>query len=131
MPPKPRKSSSKSIRQYGAPPTYGPQPQGAAMYGEDRKDPAAKPKDPDPSPPKKVVDDFHKYAGVDTRKEDIHHTIGPNATQAAAGDHDHSGTNGRLILEGYTITGSKGSPSTVLPSIILCLTRLGAKDNTT
>lgn len=131
MPPQRRRTSSKAIRQYGEAPTYGPQPPGAAQYGGDRKDPAARPKDPDPSPPKDVVDKFHKNAGVDTRKEDIHHTIGPGPTQAASGAHTHNGTDGPLLLEGFSLTGSKGSPSTVLPSIIACLARLGATDNTT
>jgi hypothetical protein len=127
----PRKSSSKAIRQYGAPPTYGEQPAGARLYGGERKDPTEKPKDPDPSPPKDVVDKFHKHAGVDTRKEDIHHTIGPLPAQAASGSHSHNGTDGVLLLDGYTITGVKSSPSTVLPSIIAALVRLGADDSTT
>lgn len=83
------------------------------------------------SPDNKTVEDFHKNASVDTRPEDIHHRLGSEPNQAAPGDHRHDGTSGVLLLEGVIISGSKASPSTVLPSIISALVRLGATDSTT
>lgn len=87
--------------------------------------------DAERSPDNKTVDDFHKNASVDTRPEDIHHRLGIEPNQAAAGDHRHDGSNGVLLLDGVIISGSKASPSTVLPSIIGALVQLGATDSTT
>lgn len=110
---------------------YGdPRPEDQFKPG--RNLPAEQPtKDEDPSPSAIIVQRFHKNAAVDTRPEDIHHTIGTGPAQAAAGDHNHDGGNSPLILEGITITGSKSIPATMWPSILLALTRLGAKDSTT
>lgn len=82
-------------------------------------------------PTNKEVDDFHTNASVDTRPEDMHHRLGPEPNQAAAGNHGHDGSDSPLLLAGYIISGSKASPSTVLPSIIAALVRLGATDSTT
>lgn len=87
--------------------------------------------DTERSPDNKTVDDFHKNASVDTRPEDIHHRLGIEPNQAAPGNHNHDGSSGVLLLEGTIISGSKASPSTVLPSIIGALVRLGATDSTT
>lgn len=87
--------------------------------------------DEERSPDNKTVDDFHKNASVDTRPEDIHHRLGIEPNQAAAGNHNHDGTSGVLLLDGVIISGSKASPSTVLPSIIGALVLLGAQDSTT
>lgn len=123
-------------RQYGAPkdPRRGNSGggSGARPYGTIGSDTAQpQTKQEDPSPPSTVVAQFHKNADTDTRSEAIHHTLGAAPTQAAPGDHTHDGGTSPKILDGYTLTGSKSSPSTVLPSIIACLTRLGAKDSTT
>lgn len=83
------------------------------------------------SPDNKTVEDFHKNASVNTRPEDMHHTLGNEPNQAASGSHSHNGSDSVLLLEGTIISGSKASPSTVLPSIIGALTRLGATDSTT
>lgn len=88
-------------------------------------------KEPDPTPPENVVRQFHTNAAVDTKATDIHHTLGHQAEQASPGDHDHNGGNSKLLLEGYVLSGAKATPSMVLPSIIACLVRLGATDNTT
>lgn len=96
-----------------------------------RKDKEPEVKEEDPSPSSLVVDRFHKNAAVDTRAEDIHHTIGTNPDQAASGSHTHNGGDSSLLIEGFTISGSKSNPATVLPSIINILTRLGAEDTTT
>ena len=113
-------------RQYGQP-KYPPK---APAPGE-RKDREPSTKAPDPSPNADTVRLFHKNAQADTRPEDIHHSLGISPNQAAPGNHNHDGGNSPLILLGYTIVGSKASPSTVLPSIIAALVRLGATDSTT
>lgn len=87
--------------------------------------------DSERSPDNKTVEDFHKNASKDTRPEDMHHTLGIEPNQASPGDHTHDGSNGTLLLAGFIISGSKATPSTVLPSIIQCLVRLGAEDSTT
>ncbi len=112
-------------KQYGAPDPAKPQ------YGAARKDQAPQPKDPDPSPSAQIVQQFHANASVDRRREDVHHTLGAQTTQASPGAHNHDGGDSVLLLDGFTLTGAKASPSTVLPSILNALVRLGAKDSTT
>lgn len=125
-----KKRTTKNIYQYGAP--IGDEQYDESGYAS-RRDPAQAPaEDQDPSPPAAVVDKFHKNASTDSRADDIHHTLGSSSTQAAKGDHNHTGgVNGVPLLEGITLTGSKASPTTVLPSIINALVELGATDNTT
>lgn len=129
--------ASGTSRQYGAPrdPARGAEGSrggGASLYGQQARDSAApKTKQEDPSPSATIVDKFHKNADTDVRKESIHHTLGPGQSQAAPGDHMHDGGTSRKILDGYQLTGSKANPVTMWPSIIQCLVRLGAKDNTT
>lgn len=123
-------------RQYGTPPTPpGQKPQMSAGYsgGTDttRKDDQPTVKKEDPTPPTSVVTMFHRNASVDTKPEDIHHTLGGSPSQAAAGSHTHNGSDSPLLLGSSVITGSKASPSTVLPSIIAALKILGATDTTT
>lgn len=119
--------SVKMARNYGAPERL---PDTEKVTGPQRKDQDA-PTKQDPSPPPEVVRRFHQNADTDIRKESIHHTLGSDPNQASPGRHKHDGGDSVLLLEGYTITGSKASPSTVLPSLIACLVRLGAKDSTT
>lgn len=116
--------------QYGAP-KQEPGKAKSNRYSDQRRDPEPRPQEPDPSPPADIVAKFHKNAAVDSRTEDIHHTLGPSPSQASPGDHRHDGGDSALLLEGYTIVGSKANPTTVLPSIIAALARLGAKDSTT
>lgn len=116
-------------RQYGAP-KAAPGAEKSKEY-EKRKDESPKPKDSDPSPPVSAVVALHRNAPVDTRAEDIHHTLGPGDNQAARGSHNHQGGDSVLLFEGRSITGSKASPATVLPSIINLLASLGARDETT
>lgn len=115
-------------RQYGAPKSAPGQDDGS--YQGKRRDAEPKPKEPDPSPPAKVVEEFHKNAAVDTRREDIHHTIGTGPNNAASGDHTHRGGDSVLLLDGVTISGSKGG-NIALGSVIAALVQLGAKDSTT
>lgn len=82
------------------------------------------------SPGADAVDLFHQNADVDVRKESMHHTLGPVGTQASPGDHNHDGGSSALLLEGFTITGSR-SDGTALLSVIQTVVRLGAKDSST
>jgi hypothetical protein len=102
----------------------------ARPYGK-RQGETVEPKEEDPSPPVDVVRKFHANAPVDVSATDIHHTLGLRNGQASPGNHIHDGSTSKLLLSDQTLTGSKASPSTVLPSIIACLVRLGATDNTT
>jgi len=83
-----------------------------------------------PKPSTDVVSDFHTYSDVDVRAESQHHTLGPNRTQASPGDHKHDGGDSALLLEGYTISGIRGSDAWAL-SINDILVRLGATNNST
>lgn len=83
-----------------------------------------------PKPAADVVEDFHTNADTDIRRESIHHTLGPQPDQAASGDHRHDGGDSALILSGFTVSGSRGG-NVALPSVIACLVRLGATDNST
>lgn len=82
-------------------------------------------------PDARTVSDFHTFADTDTTEKAIHHTLGDGPNQAASGSHRHDGGDSVLLLEGFSITGNKATPETVFPSIIQCLTRLGATDATT
>lgn len=104
----------------------------SSVYGRRTADSIEpKPRKEDPSPSANVVAAFHRRADTDSRVEAIHHTLGPVGSQASPGDHNHDGGSSRLLLEGMLLTGSKSNPTTMWPSIIACLVRLGAKDNTT
>lgn len=120
-----------NARQYGAAkvPEWQKAQKGTGYV--DRQDTAPKPKDEDPSPSAEKVIQFHNRAPIDTRAEDIHHTLGVTGTQASPGDHNHDGGDSVLLLEGFTIVGSKANPQTVLPSLIAGFVRLGMKDSTT
>lgn len=77
------------------------------------------------------VEKVHTNADTDVRRESLHHTLGAGPTQAAAGDHTHDGADSSLLLSGVTISGSRSSPTAILPSIIAALVRLGATDQST
>lgn len=125
-----KKKSTFGSRQYGspveAPPDYG---SSARPYGDTGGEPKTKKENPSPS--SSVVSRFHANDDVDVRGESHHHTLGPKDTQSSPGNHVHDGGTSKKILDGYIIVGSKASPSTVLPSLLAAMVRLGAKDNTT
>lgn len=77
------------------------------------------------------VDNLHKKADTDVRRESVHHTLGPRGSQAAAGDHKHDGSDSPLLLSGLTITGSRADSTAIMPSIIAGLVRLGMTDSST
>lgn len=114
-------------RQYGAPPDDPGEKKGPG-YSDRRRDAPPTPKDPDPSPSRDVVEKFHRNASVNTRDEDIHHTIGPGG--AASYSHSHKGSDSVALFEGMTISGSKGG-NAALASVIAMLVEFGAKDSTT
>ena len=84
----------------------------------------------DMRPPAREVAEFHSNADTDSSQAALHHTLGMGANQAAPGYHTHDGSNSPLLLEGYTLTGSK-STGAALASIVGALVRLGAVDETT
>lgn len=130
-------------RQYGAPVdprenSRGGRGRSAAggessqSYGQQNRSAAEPPtKKEDPSPTGRIVEAFHKNADTDTRRESIHHTLGPQASQASPGDHTHDGGSSKALLEGFILTGNKSNPITMWPSILNALKELGAKDQTT
>ena len=132
-----RPTGSRGAQQYGAP-TDPQRGQGASdnenaqQYGSSLRD-STEPgtKKEDPSPSGVVVTKFHKNADTDSRAEAIHHTLGNSPTQASPGNHTHDGSSSPLILQGMVLSGAKATPSTMWPSIIAALVRLGAKDSTT
>ena len=77
------------------------------------------------------VEQLHLRADTDVRRESVHHTLGPRSTQAAAGDHKHDGSDSALLLSGQTISGSRASSTSIMPSIIAALVKLGATDQST
>lgn len=77
------------------------------------------------------VEELHKNDDADVRRESHHHTLGPKGTQAAAGDHTHDGSNSSLLLTGITISGSRSSSASIIPSIIAALVKLGVTDSST
>jgi hypothetical protein len=76
------------------------------------------------------VEELHTNSDVDGRREAQHHTLGPSPTQASPGDHRHDGGDSSLLLEGLTISGSRGSDAWRL-SVNQILVRLGATDAST
>lgn len=72
----------------------------------------------------------HTNADTDTRAESAHHTLGPSPTQATAGNHRHRGGDSVPLLDGLSITGSRGG-NVALLTVIQCLVALGATDSST
>ena len=87
-------------------------------------------RDENPKPPAQAVDDFHTNSDVDARAESQHHTLGPNPTQAAPGNHTHDGGDSELLLLNETISGSRATDAW-RQSVNAILVRLGATDNST
>lgn len=117
------------VKQYGAPDDPPGQGKASNRYADRRKDAEPKPKEEDPSPPEEVVTRFHKNVPVDTRREDIHHTLGFGPTNAAPGDHNHR-SEGTPLFDGLTVSGSRGGNAALL-SLLNILAQFGLKDSTT
>lgn len=84
----------------------------------------------DRPPTAEEVTQFHTNADTDSRKEAIHHTVGPSENQAAPGNHNHRGGDSVQLLSGVTLTGSRGGNIALL-SVVQALVALGATDSTT
>lgn len=78
----------------------------------------------------KEVERLHKNADTDGSAKSMHHTLGPGINQSSPGGHTHRGGDSALLLEGTSISGSRGSGA-ALQSVIAALVELGASDNTT
>lgn len=110
----------------GQPETGKATPYGAALPVN-----TPKVKPADTTPDQRTVERFHLHADTDIRDVSIHHTLGISPTQASPGAHTHDGGSSKKILDGFTLSGSRASLAAVLPDILNCLVRLGAKNNTT
>lgn len=84
----------------------------------------------DQRPDAKTINEFHTNDDVDRDANSHHHTLGSGSNQASPGPHRHDGTDSVALLEGFTLTGTRGA-STAVQSIVLALVQLGATDNTT
>ena len=82
------------------------------------------------NPSQLEVAKFHTNSDKDGSKSGQHHTLGPGAFQAAAGNHTHDGVSSLPLLDGVTISGAKAG-NTALASVIAALVLLGANDTTT
>lgn len=82
------------------------------------------------APTAEEVTNLHENADTDSRTEAIHHTLGPGANQSASGNHRHRGGDSAPLLDGLTISGSRGG-NTALLSVIQCLVALGVTDSST
>lgn len=80
-------------------------------------------------PEGKVVNEFHTNDDVDKDANAHHHSLGPNANQAAPGSHKHDGTDSIALLEGFALSGSRSGGGALL-TVISALTQLGAVDST-
>jgi hypothetical protein len=78
----------------------------------------------------RVVEKLHQNADTDNNQLAVHHTLGPGHNQASPGDHSHDGGTSTQLLEGVTLSGSKGG-NAALASVVAALVGLGATDSTT
>lgn len=92
--------------------------------------PTQDPLDKSPKPTAKEVNEFHEKSDKDGGPKAQHHTLGPAPAQASPGNHTHDGGTSVALLEGVTLSGSRGG-NLALPSIIAALVQLGATDSTT
>lgn len=76
------------------------------------------------------VSRFHARSDVDSAWSAQHHTLGIKHDQSAPGDHKHDGKGSRKIMEGITVTGSKGSNAALADLITKLAAALGFTDNT-
>jgi hypothetical protein len=93
-------------------------------FGEIKK-PAAR-----TSPDPQTVNNFHNRADTDSAATAMHHTLGVKHNQASPGDHKHEGIGSRFIMEGITVTGSKGGNAALADLITKLAAALGFTDGT-
>jgi hypothetical protein len=79
----------------------------------------------------RTVAEIHSTDDVDTSKDAHHHTLGPSSNQSSRGNHNHDGTDSVFLMEGVTISGSRGG-NVALANLISELAQvLGFTNNTT
>ena len=83
-----------------------------------------------PYPSAEEVERAHTNADTNSRKEALHHTLGPGEFQASPGAHTHRGGDSAKLLEGLTISGSRATDAWRI-SINQILVALGATDSST
>lgn len=79
----------------------------------------------------RVIERLHRGSDVDGDQLSQHHTLGPTHNQASPGDHDHDGTNSRLLMEGITVTGAKGGNAALTDLVNKLSAALGFTNSTT
>lgn len=85
-------------------------------------------------PAAKEVLNFHTHADTDGSPKAAHHTLGPTANQAAAGNHTHDGGQSAeltSLMENITVTGSRGGNAALASLLTQLATTFGLKNNTT
>ena len=82
------------------------------------------------SPPPEEVSRFHARSDVDSSQTAQHHTLGVRHDQASPGDHKHEGQGSRMIMEGITVSGSKGGNAALADLITKLAAALGFTDAT-
>jgi chemotaxis response regulator CheB len=81
---------------------------------------------PDPS----VVKRAHERADTDSSSQAIHHTLGIKNGQSSPGDHKHDGKSSKRLMDGITITGSRGGNAALADLITKLSVALGFTDST-
>jgi hypothetical protein len=105
---------------------YGKQPVVPGDPFGGQKAPAAR-----TSPPPEEVNRFHERSDVDSSALAQHHTLGVKHDQASPGDHNHNGEGSLFLMDGITITGSKGGNAALADLITKLAAALGFTDATT
>lgn len=83
------------------------------------------------TPTPSEVNEFHSRSDVDSGSTAQHHTLGIKHDQASPGDHKHDGSSSRRLLEGKTLTGSKGGNVALTNLITMLSQSFGFTDSTT
>jgi hypothetical protein len=83
------------------------------------------------TPPPDQVAGFHARSDLDSSWNAQHHTLGIKHDQASPGDHIHDGKSSRRLMEGQTLTGSKGGNVALANLITKLSATLGFTDSTT
>lgn len=77
---------------------------------------------------------LHEKSDKDGSPKAQHHTLGPSANQAAAGNHSHDGGNSAVLdklMDGMIITGSRGGNAALTSLLSVLSSKFGLTDSTT
>jgi hypothetical protein len=83
-----------------------------------------------PPPPFEEVRQLHTNADTDADTSALHHTVGSQPAQASPGDHTHDGGSSNPLLQGITISGTRGTAA-YNQSLEAALVALGASNQAT